>query len=111
MTGAGFPHSGTSGLTPASGYPELIAANHALHRPLAPRHPPYALSSLTPLPLANLIFLSDVVSLPDCQRTAVLPTERKHRYRCLFPDGKTDMVENTGIEPVTSWLQTRRSPS
>jgi len=22
-----------------------------------------------------------------------------------------DMVENTGLEPVTSWLQTRRSPS
>jgi len=21
------------------------------------------------------------------------------------------MVENTGLEPVTSWLQTRRSPS
>ena len=22
-----------------------------------------------------------------------------------------NMVENTGLEPVTSWLQTRRSPS
>jgi hypothetical protein len=25
--------------------------------------------------------------------------------------GLPDMVENTGLEPVTSWLQTRRSPS
>ena len=24
---------------------------------------------------------------------------------------RSPMVENTGIEPVTSWLQTRRSPS
>ena len=23
----------------------------------------------------------------------------------------TNLVENTGLEPVTSWLQTRRSPS
>ena len=30
-----------------SGSPELFAASHVLHRLLAPRHPPYALSSLT----------------------------------------------------------------
>jgi hypothetical protein len=30
-----------------SGSPKLNAANHVLHRLLAPRHPPYALSSLT----------------------------------------------------------------
>ena len=27
------------------GYPRLIAAFHALHRLLAPRHPPYTLST------------------------------------------------------------------
>jgi hypothetical protein len=29
------------------------------------------------------------------------------------PEGKRErrLVENTGLEPVTSWLQTRRSPS
>jgi hypothetical protein len=43
----GLPHSGTPGSKPASGSPRIIAANHALHRLLAPRHPPYALSSLT----------------------------------------------------------------
>ena len=30
--------------------PELIAANHVLHRLWAPRHPPYTLSSLTTTP-------------------------------------------------------------
>ena len=32
---------------PVSGSPRLIAAFHVLHRLLTPRHPPYALSSLT----------------------------------------------------------------
>ena len=43
----GFPHSEIPGSKPACGYPGLIAACHVLHRLLAPRHPPYALSSLT----------------------------------------------------------------
>src|ERR1700684_1979247 len=44
---AGFPHSEIPGSKPACGSPRLIAACHVLHRLLAPRHPPYALSSLT----------------------------------------------------------------
>jgi hypothetical protein len=43
---AGFPHSGVSGSTLDDNSPKLIAAIRALHRPLAPRHPPHALSSL-----------------------------------------------------------------
>src|SRR5947209_3846507 len=43
----GFSHSDISGSKPACGSPKLIAANHVLHRLLAPRHPPCALSSLT----------------------------------------------------------------
>ena len=43
---AGFPHSEIPGSKPACGSPRLIAACHVLHRLLAPRHPPYALSSL-----------------------------------------------------------------
>ena len=42
----GFPHSDIPGSKPACGSPRLIAACHVLHRLLAPRHPPYALSSL-----------------------------------------------------------------
>src|SRR6516225_870433 len=44
---AGFPHSEISGSRPVSGSPELIAAVHVLHRLWLPRHPPYALRSLT----------------------------------------------------------------
>ena len=47
MTRNGLTHSGISGSKPASGSPKLFAAVYALHRRLMPRHPPYALSSLT----------------------------------------------------------------
>jgi hypothetical protein len=43
----GFPHSEIPGSKGASPSPRLIAGSHVLHRRLAPRHPPYALSSLT----------------------------------------------------------------
>src|SRR3981189_630670 len=43
---AGFPHSEILGSKPACGSPRLIAACHVLLRLLAPRHSPYALSSL-----------------------------------------------------------------
>src|SRR3984957_9323791 len=43
----GFPHSDIPGSKPVCGSPKLFAAYHVLHRLLAPRHPPYALSSLT----------------------------------------------------------------
>ena len=42
----GFPHSGIPGSTLDDSSPRLIAAIHVLLRLLAPRHPPYALSSL-----------------------------------------------------------------
>jgi hypothetical protein len=47
MTSSGLPHSEISGSMPACGSPKLIAAFYVLHRLLAPRHPPYALSNLT----------------------------------------------------------------
>jgi hypothetical protein len=108
---AGFPHSETLGSVPACGSPRLIAAYRVLHRPRAPRHPPYALSSLT---------MNGHVSRPaplrlyriDCQRTigtvtgSSLPGSTPGREHPI-----PSLVENTGFEPVTSWLQTRRSPS
>ena len=45
--GDGFPHSDIPGSQPAHGSPRLIAVFRVLHRHLAPRHPPHALSSLT----------------------------------------------------------------
>src|SRR5574340_956841 len=43
----GFPHSEIPGSKGASPSPRLIAGSRVLLRRLAPRHPPYALSSLT----------------------------------------------------------------
>ena len=50
MTRRTLPHSGIPGSTPADGSPRLLAAYHALHRLLAPRHPPCALRSAAPAP-------------------------------------------------------------
>ena len=47
MNRHGFPHSDISGSTVVCTSPELFAACHVLHRLLAPRHPPIALTSLT----------------------------------------------------------------
>ena len=43
----GFPHSDICGSMPYHDSPQLFAVVHVLPRPLAPRHPPYALRSLS----------------------------------------------------------------
>ena len=53
MTPTGLPHSGIHGSKPAYDSPWHFAVNRALLRLLAPRHPPYALRSLT-LPLRHV---------------------------------------------------------
>src|SRR5436190_21058875 len=47
ITQEGFPHSDIPGSKLVCSSPRLIAAYRVLHRLLAPRHSPYALSSLT----------------------------------------------------------------
>ena len=113
MTGiypAGLPHSETHGSKPICGSPWLFAAYRVLHRPRAPRHPPYALSSLT---MTMVVFSpSAFVTLPDQLSKNLGPVPGS--LRTGVPSAgirKPSLVENTGIEPVTSWLQTRRSPS
>ena len=54
---AGFPHSEISGSSVDDTSPELIAAIRVLHRPLAPRHPPHALSSLIHVRRQHLMLL------------------------------------------------------
>ena len=44
---SGFPHSEIPGSQPVHGSPRLIAVSHVLHRHLAPRHSPKALSSFS----------------------------------------------------------------
>src|SRR5271167_2214621 len=47
LAAPGCPIRTSSDQSLLSGSPKLFAASHVLHRLLAPRHPPYALSSLT----------------------------------------------------------------
>ena len=68
MTPAGLPHSEISGSLVVCTSPELIAAYHVLHRLLTPRHPPFALCSLTEHLGARL--LHDQWS---CKATAAFP--------------------------------------
>src|SRR5690349_7170260 len=53
-----------------------------------------AFRRLAPFARGRLLSLA-----PKLLRSTDVPIERNHQ------------VENTGLEPVTSWLQTRRSPS
>jgi hypothetical protein len=88
MTQSGFPHSEIPGSKPACGSPRLIAACHVLHRLLAPRHSPYALSSLTKfsfplhcvcvvkeLPIAEYSVVKEFVA-PTTQRQNATPSGR-----------------------------------
>src|SRR5512139_3120235 len=115
----GCPIRRSSAHSPLSGSPKLFAASHVLHRLLAPRHPPYALSSLTNMPNYQVYALLD----PDllCTRMQLSKTKRRRPRsgldpRCVprmhAPRIQTlDGVELIGIEPTTSALQGRRSPS
>ena len=82
MTPAGFPHSDISGSKPVSGSPKLFAAYHVLHRLSLPRHPPYALSSLTIKNctiVANLrTTLHALHALPSTRTCSFLPTSLLH---------------------------------
>ena len=54
---AGLPHSGTRGSKDVCSSPRLFAACRALHRPTAPRHPPWTYSSLD-----HIVFSSPFLS-------------------------------------------------
>ena len=119
--GIGLPHSGIPGSTPACGSPRLIAAYHALHRLLVPRHPPPTLSSLTHpaaqktatvmgdrfLPVLHYRLLYSVVKELAAVRRFP-PITRRGTAHFLGPTG---LVEMSGFEPPTPCLQSRCSPS
>ena len=91
----------------------LIAAYHVLRRLSVPRHPPYALISLTKTGFQQITTVL-------CQRihTSVWQIDIPNSYSIVKEQsGKsrkfchTTLVEITGVEPATSGLQSRRSPS
>ncbi len=112
-----------------------FVVRHVLHRLLAPRHPPCALSSLTirscsschfpcfacakpkVVPFRSLtpaVYLIKhftclhKISLKECSNSHLLSFRylvfKEQAYKIL-------LVEPSGIEPLTSCLQGRRSPS
>ena len=90
-----FSHSEIFGLTLVCSYPKLFAAYHVLHSLLSPRHPPFALNIL------NKKFTS-------CSNK-----QRRIPYwqYSIVKEQNKNLVEITGLEPVASAVQRRRSPN
>jgi hypothetical protein len=82
ITCHGFPHSGTPGSTPVSGFPGLFAAYYALHRLRAPRHPPYALLRLTTLIPAQMLYSSAVVKERCASKELCVRQVCSHHRHC-----------------------------
>ena len=118
----GFPIRKSPDLSLFSGFPKLIAASHVLHRLLVPRHPPYALNNLI---IAKFYILACGESLLiQFSKSGLLhylwnafqlrsgisyvQFSRLGFYAKVVPGY---LVEVNGLEPMTSCLQSRRSPS
>jgi hypothetical protein len=115
----GFPHSDTSGSSLADSSPKLFAVYHVLHRPLAPRHPPCALTILIICASAALRFaFCSVVKVPTPAGPwpaglCSLPLGPQANYPSrLLPSAfcLAVLMEMRGFEPLTSSVQGRRSP-
>jgi hypothetical protein len=79
----GLPHSEIFGSKPVCGSPKLIAAYHVLHRRPAPRHPPYALSSLTTAftLLENTVVVYDLILCAITSESSVVNEPRARSSR------------------------------
>ena len=112
----GFPIRKSPGQSLLGGSPELIAACHVLHRLLTPGHPPCALVRLTTT--------QRMKEFRTAHSESVVKEREREMSRSIYqnrfgpnritgipsPFGRW-MVEVNGIEPMASWLQTRRSPN
>ena len=135
---AGFPHSDISGSLDICSSPKLFAAYHVFHRLLVPRHPPYALSSITNLlrprvwtslhissvicvgnSLLFLFVFSNQFSFLLLQASMItsdvliffLSFHFCMRFSRYTLDSFRNPMEITRFELVTSCLQGRRSPN
>ena len=96
----GFPHSDIPGSKPACGSPRLFAACHVLRRLLAPRHPPYALSSLTIKLTQHVAPRCGSICIETQRRTRVrefallwiLPLALHSSRTCGFSEARTSTV-------------------
>ena len=109
LTPVGFPIRKSPGQSLFSGSPKLIAAYHVLHRLSLPRHPPYALSSLT----IKKLLIDRTYYRTIIPKQAVTPMSQLFTYKSLYAIVKErirherskrvqpKMVEVNGIEPMT----------
>jgi hypothetical protein len=111
----GCPIRKSPGQSLLGGSPELIAACHVLHRLLTPGHPPCALIRLITTQRMKKIRTHSQDRLSKNRGRAISrdpikkPSEKRQTLWFLLP--LLPLVEVNGIEPMTSWLQTRRSPN
>ena len=93
MNRGGLPHSEIFGSKLVCSSPKLFAACHVLHRLLAPRHPPYALSSLTieTHALLHVIVVGKNYRLQSIQLRKISCCRPRGRHALLFTQRtKTD---------------------
>src|SRR5687767_4930124 len=98
MSQSGFPHSEIPGSKTACVSPRLIAACHVLHRLLAPRHSPYALSSLTKCSL-HLTACDVVKKLPIAEYSVVKKPFALSAKTCWCLTRSTFALRATGGQP------------
>ena len=93
VTGAlppvGFPIRKSPGQSLFSGSPKLIAAYHVLHRLSLPRHPPYALSSLTIKKIKSINWANNYLPLRVILRKLIIDIVVKkslsvYTYKSLY---------------------------
>ena len=105
----GFPHSGILGSKHADSSPRLIAANHALHRPAVPRHPPCALCSFTYAQPHEILDSCSAVKVPSRARASRTPSHRQlSRRRPLATTSSRPPVAARTRAPRPSPLSRKR---
>ena len=91
MTGlqpAGLPHSEIRGSMLVCSSPRLIAAYHVLHRPSMPRHPPYALTYLSP---------AIVHGLDSCRFDALMSRYFVYNGYCASSDDRSHQIRHANF--------------
>ena len=106
----GCPIQKSPDLNLFSGSPELIAASHVFHRLLAPRHPPYALCSLTINRTSQRNLIPDY-SIVKEQIQSEIRNNALNQFSILYSRFQLPLVEVSGFEPLTPCVQGRCSPS
>ena len=95
----GLPHSDICGSNRMCQSPQLFAAYHVLHRLWEPRHPPYAL-----ILLIVLVFYALLHKTCSFYFVIIFLSQYVNELFSL-----KRIVENIGVEPMTSCVQGRRS--